>query len=1641
MKRDPILLIILLFLSLFANGQTEPLFYLNESFDDPSSRTEWKSFPADPLVKWTYRNGGYNSTPVSAFDGDTNAILQRNAFMTYTRTLISPPVNLKDAVKPMLSFAHAQYPFFFGQDEFRLLFRAGTAGEWDTILVRNEPVEEWDELFFNIDEFGSKYLVEDFYLGFCGTTNSGNGVCIDKVLIEEKGIIRKYIRNFSVQNVPHGLIPSGVRNIPVIKVYMEVFGNTDSLKLNSISFRSTGDDNSVFENNGFKLFATTGNEFRAFEKGQSTLISSSLSIASGDVTFTGIDYRLKTGRNYFWLTADIKPDRSTQGKKVDFKMVQNSIRVNNTLMPAADINPEGYCTIEESLMLDDFEGDGGWSMDPDFETATPQGFILGYTRDPDYAYSGLKSLGTDLTQNGAYQMNINSSNAYFATTPSLNMKYFFNARLHMKTWNGFDALDNATIDVSTDNGVSWKSIWINSINGLQAESKWNDLLFSDEFDAIVRKKDSVRVRFAINYSDNQFALSGWNIDNFAITGDHLDSDLGITKILSPYNDCYGSGNDTVKIIVRNYADGPSQTNIPVYFALNGKGGTRVYDTIPGPLARNDSVVFVFTRNANFPGAGDYDKFMVSIEPAGDEDTSNNYLARPIYIQRTIVPPFSENFETSGGFWRADARSSWECMQPDGSIPVIPASPTSWMESPYGGYANNDTSFVISSCYDLTHDPDLIIELKYWLEADEGKDGMNIQYTADGGNSWHIINATSYGTGWGWFTEPVVALGARGWTRNTAGWKKVKETLPAPLITQQKVQFRVFWSSDNAINARGAAFDDFKIYPAPPDIGVSQIEGFADRCQNLNPDHVTVTIKNMGIVTLRQNENIVAGFDLNNLHIAKDTFRLAADLLPGQSIQHTFDEPVDITMPGTYNLAAFTLVEDDPWFYLNNNDTLKMSFNVLPNPLTLLADTIHTRQPDTVWIRPYYNADYDYLWQDNSTGSTYDVERGGWYYVKVTAVRGNGCSAFDSSFVELLFNDVGVDSLIFPVNHCGLGVQEYLTVRIRNSGNDSIQADQKIKIAYELNGGGNIMDTLILPEKLQAGHSTLFHFDRGPVDLSDKGIYNFKIFADYSGDTIHINDTIIRNVEIYGHPTVSLGPDITVKAVSHTLDAGSGFSSYNWDNGETGRTRQITESGLYWVRVYDENQCDNFDTVNIWLKIRDIMPDGFVSPVSDCRFEPAEPVNLRVMNSGTDTVPAGQHIAVSYRLNGGAVIQESFDLAQQLLPGTSVTHIFSGDVTMNSEADYVFTAVAVISGDMRPINDTSDFAIYRYAKPEVDFGLDEIEYIQDIQFVLDAGYSPHYAYRWQDDSDEPAYNATKSDLYSVNVTDNRTGCSDGDTVMIFLVYNDIGVTSTGIPATGCTGNYNRVLVRIQNLGTSNIGKEVPIYIGCDVNGAPVILDTLVRSDNFMTGTTLNLELSGTFNISAIGANSLNFYTIYESDMKPWNDTLNWYFNALQSPVVNFGDTDGILNTDLPHEMDAGTGNKSYLWQDGSTNRTFTAYSGGAYSVTVTGQNDCQTHKTVYVNPVTRLSDNPENKAGITFYPNPGTGLIYISMESPVNGDLTVKIVNNNGQAVFAGNYTTDQLKYESINVQYLPSGMYFILIYTKTLIYQAKMIIQ
>jgi len=432
--------------------------------------------------------------------------------------------------------------------------------------------------------------------------------------------------------------------------------------------------------------------------------------------------------------------------------------------------------------------------------------------------------------------------------------------------------------------------------------------------------------------------------------------------------------------------------------------------------------------------------------------------------------------------------------------------------------------------------------------------------------------------------------------------------------------------------------------------------------------------------------------------------------------------------------------------------------------------------------------------------------------------------------------------------------------------------------------------------------------------------------------------------------------------------------------------------------------------------------------------------MRVINTGTDTVPSGETINVRYQMNSGSWVNGSFVLSSQLFPDAGVTHTFSGTVNLNNPNDYIFTLIAKTATDIRVANDTLIDTIYRYSKPSVDFGLGTSYTERTTEFTIDAGYQPYYNYLWQDNSLEHEYTATNSGTYGVKVTDNRTACYGGDTVILFLIIDDLGVTSTTLGNQVCSGPVEHVQVTIRNQGTTSIGVGENIYLGYDVNGLQMHVDTIVLDRVFAFSTTRTVTLKYPIIISAGSSPDVNFYTLLDADMRPENDTLIRQPSVLSSPVVSFGDANGVLLTTLPHLLDAGSGHKAYLWNNGSTSQTFNVTANGTFSVTVTGQNDCQTSKVVYINPENALREYGSTGLTVNVYPNPSYGQFYLEISMEETQDLVMSIVGMNGQMVFNRKIEAQHTLLQPVDLTGYPHGMYQILLSGNTLTYRAKIII-
>jgi hypothetical protein len=105
---------------------------------------------------------------------------------------------------------------------------------------------------------------------------------------------------------------------------------------------------------------------------------------------------------------------------------------------------------------------------------------------------------------------------------------------------------------------------------------------------------------------------------------------------------------------------------------------------------------------------------------------------------------------------------------------------------------------------------------------------------------------------------------------------------------------------------------------------------------------------------------------------------------------------------------------------------------------------------------------------------------------------------------------------------------------------------------------------------------------------DSASYRCIIQNAYGADT-----TVQAFLTVYPLPVVKLGADTSFcMGGSKKLDAGKGFSAYNWSNGITTQSQTISNSANIWVTVKDKNSCTSkADTIVITVYLRPVFKFG------------------------------------------------------------------------------------------------------------------------------------------------------------------------------------------------------------------------------------------------------------------------------------------------------------------------------------------------------------------------------------------------------------------------------------------------------------------
>ena len=122
---------------------------------------------------WTVKKGGYNNHPYNAHTGVNNAFIHGESSTT---KLITPTMDLSNALSATLTFWHAQSVANSNQDKLRVYYKNTTDGDWYLLAEYQFSIATWKQRTIELPNLSSNY-----YVAFEAECNNGFGVVLDDI--------------------------------------------------------------------------------------------------------------------------------------------------------------------------------------------------------------------------------------------------------------------------------------------------------------------------------------------------------------------------------------------------------------------------------------------------------------------------------------------------------------------------------------------------------------------------------------------------------------------------------------------------------------------------------------------------------------------------------------------------------------------------------------------------------------------------------------------------------------------------------------------------------------------------------------------------------------------------------------------------------------------------------------------------------------------------------------------------------------------------------------------------------------------------------------------------------------------------------------------------------------------------------------------------------------------------------------------------------------------------------------------------------------------------------------------------------------------------------------------------------------------
>lgn len=1547
------LVTVLLLLPILGYSQVK---YLSEGFEAGVKPTGWSEEKVSGNRYWRYQNGGYASSsapqyrhPSNAHSGNYNALFQIEQVGPTTK-LITPEIDLRYSTKPVLEFWNAQESWGTN-DKLKIYYRISPTADWNFIVEYPNATVGWvkREIILPTEAKSAKCQI-----AFEGISNWGWGVCLDDVEIVERGNVPRVVYSIGAFQ-RNSIIPTGTTSNPVMALNIVVKGNTGELNLTSLTATYTG--TTIADISSYKIYYSTD----TLNVTQNP-INATVQVNGNQITFNNFNKTLQTGENYIWITLGVSTT-GIHGNTVDVEVQPNSMTISGSTYPSTTLTHEGKSIIAQSIFTDDFE-DGGthWSLNGVWQVGTPQG---GGINDPTYTYQGNNVLATNL--NGNYPAGITTLTPHEAIVGPFDATYFQTININLKRWLNIDFFDKTRIYVSNNNKSTWNPIWYN--NNIVLDNNWRSV--THNISNLATRKNNLWIKISIDTSDNSTEYGGWNIDNFAVTGDFIATDVGAIQMLTPQPYCGLTDQEEIKVKVRNYGGANISTPFEVGYTLDG-GSTFTRETFNPTLPVDGEATLTFSQKADFSTPGAKNIVIKTFHP-NDEDNSNDALTQNFYVYPQVNTPYTTSFENSTAYWNGHGiNKSITWGIPQGNVLNGAANgQKAWVTNLKYTHNNNETSYLESPCFNISSLNYPVFSFYYKMQIEEGIDGLNLEYSTDGGRNWTLLNAhPGYSLNW-YDTPAVTALNSAGWSKNTSDYVKAATLLPSDAITAGNIKFRFVFKSNEANNYEGVAIDMVEIYELPYDIGFTALHSPTDACE-IGQSNLTFTLKNFGYKPLPENLKIPFTVKIDGEE-RTDTITISSALNQNQSSNFTSSFSFSFGTAKIYELQAFNKFQNE----LNrSNDTLKTTLEVYGMPGYTLGPDIGTLQVDTV-VLDAGNGFSTYQWKtkipasspDWSTGkSTQTYSAGevqfGLYAVEVQNSR--GCTARDT--IEIIQSDK--DLSVISINNIGDDCFHPLpinpSVTIKHNGNTPFNGSQSVTVGFSVNKQEVLSETFTPSNGWTTNDTYNFTFT-GTIDISNKGNYTLAAYTKFQDDINKTNDTTKLSVSTFGLPDLTLNPadTLTTSSVDTViLTATAGYSTYTWQRKFVGSTSwetlsnttyQLplhgltynTRSATYRVLVNSTQGC-GMASDSVFINTRDLGVYSIEHPSDTTCFSPdGFKVKAVIQNYGQDVYPAGTTINTVVTTELGQQ-QQSFTLTSELTPGDRTT-IEMSEFTILPAGEHTITVSTAVSGDLNPNNDSKSIAVKLVPAPTVEISPDTLRqyFTPTSVYTIKPTYSADCDnYLWNDNSTDSTYTIYGFPLFSKYyvTAQNAYKCRASDT--LWVVSNDIALLQILSPKNDCelSGSYD-IKFRIQNLGPV-ISAGTRFNVKVWLNGNLAITETVTLQADLSYQNVRDITLVAKANITHHAEIRIEIMPEDGTEEISYaNNSATLYVTSTGYPTINLGpDRDVYAFTDT---IKAGNGFDEYLWTTGSTDSTIVVNQTGTYGVTVSDYYGCTAYDEINI----------------------------------------------------------------------------------------------